>query len=96
MLLCKCGGEFLHYFGILVSTWLDDTKEKLWWNTESKHTVHIRSHDFQMEESLEKLLEVEVANVHGLDIKVFQVYCELRLQLLVFHVLHVIILELLR
>jgi hypothetical protein len=48
-----------------------------------------------MEEGLEKFLEVEEANVHNLDIQVLQINLQLALELLVFHVLDVVVLELL-
>jgi hypothetical protein len=49
-----------------------------------------------MDKGLEKFLEVEGAHIHDLDIQVLEVHLQLRLELLVLHVLHMIIFELLR
>ena len=93
MFLCESCRQFLHYFGVLVSSWLDDTQEKLRWNTESENAVHICPHDFKMEQCLEQFLEIEEANVHNLDIEVFQIDLQLALELLVLHVLNMIVFE---
>ena len=95
MLLCKSRCQFLHYFGVIVPPWLDDAQEEFRWNSEPKHTVHICPHDFEMEECLEKFLEIEEADVHDLDIQVLQINLQLTLELLIFHVLDVVVLKLL-
>jgi hypothetical protein len=63
----------------LVSSWLNDSQEKLRRNTESKNSVDICPHDFEMEKSLEKFLEIEEANIHDLDIQVLQIDLQLAL-----------------
>jgi len=95
MLLSECCRQLLHYFCVLVSRRLDDTKVEFGRNAKSEDSIYIGPHNFQVEQSLEKLLEVEKADVHNLDVEVLQVNLQLRHQLLVLHVLHMIIFELL-
>lgn len=68
MLLGKSGGQFVHYLSIRFSSWLDNTHEELWWDTESKDTINESSHDLQVEKSIEQLLEVVEAGVHDLHV----------------------------
>ena len=93
MLFCECCGQFAHYFLVSISLWLEYTHEELWWDTESEYTIDESSHDLQMEETIEELLEVEVAHVHDLHVVVLQINLQLREVLLVLQVLFTVEIE---
>jgi len=86
MLLSEHVCQLLHYLCVRVSRWLDDAHEELRRNTKPQNSIDESPHDLQMEQSLEKLLEIMLAHVHHLQIQVLQVKLQLSLQFLVLSV----------
>ena len=87
--------QFLHYLCVRVSSWLDDAHEELWRNAKPQNTIDESPHDLQMEQSLEKLLEIMLAHIHHLHVQVLQVKLQLSLQLKVLSIQTFVMSELL-
>jgi len=75
--------------------WLDDSEEKLWWNTKSQNGINICSHYLKMDERLEQFLEVVFADLHLGDLCCSKILLKLGFQSLIFFVLNNIVVKLL-